>query len=85
MLDCCQQVLKLNRNFQVNCRSCKVQAQKNQAICTLADDELGIREKYAPYDPQMRPWLVIIEVNMTDPELNTECTGKLFARSLLDI
>ena len=58
---------------------------KNQAICTLADDELGIREKYAPYDPQMRPWLVIIEVNMTDPELNTECTGKLFARSLLDI
>ena len=24
----------------------------------------------------MRPWLVIIEVNMTNPELNTECTGE---------
>ena len=23
----------------------------------------------------MRPWLVIIEVNMTDSSLNTECTG----------
>ena len=25
----------------------------------------------------MRPWLVIIEVNMTNPELNTECTGEV--------
>ena len=47
------------------------------------DDELGIREKYAPYDPQMRPWLVIIEVNMTDPQLNTECTGTMMARPSL--
>ena len=28
----------------------------------------------------MRPWLVIIEVNMTDPELNTECTGEVMTK-----
>ena len=49
----------------------------------LVDDELGIREKYAPYTPQMRPWLVIIEVNMTEPELNTECTGEVMTKGSL--
>ena len=43
----------------------------------MSDDEMDIRKKYAPYVPHMRPWLVIIEVNMTDPELNTECTGNI--------
>ena len=42
----------------------------------LVKDEKEIREKYAPYIPQLRPWLVIIEVNMTNTSLNTECTGR---------
>ena len=42
----------------------------------LIEQELSIREKYAPYTPQLRPWLVIIEVNMTETSLNTECTGE---------
>ena len=31
----------------------------------------------------MRPWLVIIEVNMTEPELNTECTGEVMTKGSL--
>lgn len=42
------------------------------------DEKTGedLTEKYAPYIPQLRPWLVIIEVNMTNSSLNTECTGQ---------
>ena len=43
---------------------------------SLVRDEKEIREKFAPYIPQLRPWLVIIEVNMTNSSLNTECTGE---------
>ena len=41
------------------------------------EDEKEIREKFEPFTPQLRPWLVIVEVNMTDEKLNTECTGTL--------
>ena len=50
--------------------------------------EKQIREKFSPYIPQLRPWLVIIEVNMTNSSLNTECTGQYFntgVRVTLDI
>ena len=41
----------------------------------IVEDIVAIKEKYAPFIPQLRPWLVIIEVNSTDDSLNTECTG----------
>ena len=40
------------------------------------DDQRDLKKKYAPYVPQMRPWLAIVEVNMTNSTLNTECTGE---------
>ena len=42
----------------------------------IVEDLKLIREKYAPFIPQLRPWLVIVEVNMTDEAKNTECTGE---------
>ena len=39
-------------------------------------DQKEIKEKFAPFIPQLRPWLVIVEVNMTNKMLNTECTGR---------
>lgn len=41
----------------------------------IIDDIEEITEKYTPFSPNIRPWLVIIEVNMTDEARNTECTG----------
>ena len=41
----------------------------------IVEDLVEIKEKYAPFIPQLRPWLVIIEVKTTDESLNTECTG----------
>ena len=38
-------------------------------------DQQELKEKFAPFQPQNRPWLVILEVNKTDSNLNTECTG----------
>ena len=43
---------------------------------SVVEDLKNIREKYAPFIPQIRPWLVIVEVNMTDKAKNTECTGE---------
>ena len=40
------------------------------------EDQKKIKEKFAPFIPPLRPWLVIVEVNMTNEKLNTECTGK---------
>ena len=41
------------------------------------DEQRNLTRKYAPFIPQMRPWLVIVEVNMSNPSNNgTECTGK---------
>ena len=39
------------------------------------DEQNDLKKKYAPFVPQMRPWLAIVEVNMTNITLNTECTG----------
>ena len=41
-----------------------------------SDSSVNLTAKYAPYIPNPRPWLVIIEVNMTNSSLNTECTGE---------
>ena len=42
------------------------------------DEKRNLTRKYAPFIPQMRPWLVIVEVNMSNPSNNgTECTGKI--------
>lgn len=43
------------------------------------DDQRDLKKKYAPYVPQMRPWLAIVEVNMTNSTLNTECTGAVLS------
>ena len=40
------------------------------------EDQKKIKEKFAPFIPPLRPWLVIVEVNMTNEKLNTECTGR---------
>ena len=42
---------------------------------TKIDDIEKIAEKYEPFIPNYRSWLVIIDVNMTDETKNTECTG----------
>ena len=42
------------------------------------DEQNDLKKKYAPFVPQMRPWLTIVEVNMTNVTLNTECTGETF-------
>ena len=42
---------------------------------TKIDDIEEIAEKYEPFIPNYRSWLVIIDVNMTDETKNTECTG----------
>ena len=39
------------------------------------DDQKDLKKRYAPFIPQMRPWLAIVEVNMTNTTMNTECTG----------
>ena len=39
------------------------------------DEQNDLKKKYSPFVPQMRPWLTIVEVNMTNITLNTECTG----------
>ena len=70
-----------NNKIMVSSGSDKISLGKDStnlaSYSLMSDDEMDIRKKYAPYVPQMRPWLVIIEVNMTDPELNTECTGNI--------
>ena len=43
------------------------------------DEQNDLKKKYAPFVPQMRPWLVIVEVNMTEVTLNTECTGAVLS------
>ena len=43
----------------------------------IDENQQEITEMYSPFTPNNRPWLVIIEVNMTDQTRNTECTGKL--------
>ena len=43
----------------------------------IVENQQEITEMYSPFTPNNRPWLVIIEVNMTDQTRNTECTGKL--------
>ena len=41
----------------------------------MMEDTQKIKEKYEPFIPNIRPWLVIIDVNMTGENKNTECTG----------
>ena len=43
----------------------------------IVEDLQEITKMYSPFTPNKRPWLVIIEVNMTDQTRNTECTGQL--------
>ena len=43
----------------------------------VVEDLQEITKMYSPFTPNKRPWLVIIEVNMTDETRNTECTGQL--------
>ena len=43
----------------------------------IVEDLQEITKMYSPFTPNKRPWLVIIEVNMTDETRNTECTGQL--------
>ena len=52
---------------------------------TIVEDLKEIKEKYAPFIPQLRPWLVIVEVNMTDEKLNAECTGRTLLSEKYDI
>ena len=42
---------------------------------TIVHDIEDLAEKYEPFIPNYRSWLVIIDVNMTDEAKNTECTG----------
>jgi len=46
---------------------------------TIVDDIEDLAEKYEPFIPNYRSWLVIIDVNMTDETKNTECTGAVVA------
>ena len=41
----------------------------------IIENTQKIKEKYEPFIPNRRPWLVIIDVNMTGVNKNTECTG----------